>query len=88
MESERIARAGVVFFHRMVNQYLRVGKYSAFGHEHDKSLTATRHRESVGACGSAVAEGSAESQSGVPEVHLVEDTASTQEQANVEFKSR
>jgi hypothetical protein len=88
MESERIARGGVVFFHRMVNQYLRGGKYSAFGHEHDKSLTATRHRESVGACGSAVAEGSAESQSGVPEVHLVEDTASTQEQANVEFKSR
>ncbi|MDR5738319.1 MULTISPECIES: hypothetical protein [unclassified Caballeronia] len=44
IESERIARAGVVFFHRMVNQYLRVGKYSAFGHQHDKSLTATGRR--------------------------------------------
>ncbi|MDR5854591.1 hypothetical protein QCE42_06880 [Caballeronia sp. LZ050] len=39
METERIARTGVFFFHRVVNQYLLARKYLATGHETDANPT-------------------------------------------------
>jgi hypothetical protein len=39
MEFERIARTGVFFFHRVVNQYLLARKYLATRHETDRKPT-------------------------------------------------